>query len=123
MDEVWVDLKGYEDYYQISNYGKIKSKYYDRLRGYILNQAGYCVLQICVKGKRRGLSLHRLVAEHFIPNPDNKPEVNHKDFNKENNHVNNLEWVTAQENTNHKKLVGKCRGGAPKGNKNASKNT
>ncbi len=121
--EQWKDIVGYEDYYQISNLGRIKSKYYNRIRGYILNQGGYCVAQLCVKGKRKGIALHRLVAIHFIPNPNNLEQVNHIDFNKENNNVNNLEWCTALQNTLHKKNAGRAKGGAPKGNKNAKKST
>lgn len=121
MEEEWKDIQGYENYYQISNLGKIKSKYYSRIRGYILNQGGYCVAQLCVKGKRKGFALHRLVAKHFIPNPLNLPEVNHLDFNKENNRIDNLEWCTSKDNTLHKKINGRCKGGAPKGNSNACK--
>jgi hypothetical protein len=123
MEEIWKDVQGYEDYYQISNFGRIKSKYYNRIRSYILNQGGYCTVQLCVKQKRKAFALHRLVAIHFIPNPLNLPEINHLDFNKENNKINNLEWCTPKQNSIHRTINGKSKGGAPKGNKNTSKHS
>ena len=59
---------------------------------------GYLIACLKLNGKYKNLMVHRVVAECFIPNPENKPEVNHKDFNKENNHASNLEWVTHKEN-------------------------
>lgn len=62
--------------------------------------------RICIKGKAYNISLHRAVAETFIPNPENKPEVNHKDGNKEHNYVSNLEWTTRKENADHAYISG-----------------
>lgn len=62
---------------------------------------GYCYVDICNKGKRKSARVHRLVALAFIPNPENKPQVNHIDGNKQNNNVGNLEWVTNRENRIH----------------------
>lgn len=96
--EVWKDIKGYESLYQVSNTGKIKSLRFGRER--ILKpikRQGYLRVDLISKW----FSVHRLVALHFIPNPENKPEVNHKDGDKKNNCVDNLEWNTAQENMRH----------------------
>lgn len=107
---IWGDIKDYEGIYQVSNLGDVKSL--DRLltngkrrKGLIriLNpiEGGYLSLSLCKGGVRRTLKVHRLVAETFIPNPDNKPEVNHKDGVRINNCVYNLEWVTHEENQRH----------------------
>lgn len=105
MQEVWKDIKDYEGYYQISNYGRLKSFKVDS-KGKIMkltNKYGdYLSIVLQGKGKpKRSVRIHRLVAEAFIPNPDNLPEINHKDGNKQNNKVDNLEWVTHRENTVH----------------------
>ena len=107
--EVWKDIDGYEGSYQVSNYGRVRSK--DRvsfsgrkLKGRVLKQKvnkGYYVIGLYKDGKQFGETVSRLVANAFIPNSENKPEVNHIDENKANNHANNLEWVTPKENSNH----------------------
>ena len=100
MKEVWKDI--YEEY-QISNLGRIKSLKWGKER--ILtprkNFKGYMQIHIRVNGKDKVIKVHRLVAEAFIPNPDNKPQVNHIDGNKENNTSLNLEWCTNSENQLH----------------------
>jgi len=107
--EIWKDVEGYEGYYQVSNYGLVRSK--DRisfsghkLKGRVLKQTvnkGYHQIGLYKDDERFCETVSRLVAKAFIPNPENKPEVNHIDENKSNNHVDNLEWVTAKENANH----------------------
>lgn len=108
MKEEWRDIKGYEGRYQISSTGLVKSLNYHREgRDKILSfnksaKNGYLYVALCNgSGKIKCGKPHRLVAEHFIPNPDNKPYVNHKDGNKHNNNVENLEWVTPLENNLH----------------------
>lgn len=112
--EIWKDVEGYEDYYQVSNFGRVRSK--DRLRsngdrgyckvkGKILknakNELGYHILGLSVNGNRKMVKVHRLVAKAFISNPERKPFVNHMDGNPQNNHVSNLEWCTQKENMQH----------------------
>ncbi len=99
MDEVWKDIKGFEGLYQVSTQGQVKSRR-GILKPYI-NHKGYlkvCLSKDGVKYKKR---VNRLVAEAFIENPLNLPQVNHKDRNKNNNAVSNLEWCTAKENRDH----------------------
>lgn len=110
--EVWKDIKGYEGLYQVSNLGNVKSL--DRIipfrnsemsiKGKMLtkkNVKGYHMAQLCSDGIKVRKSVHRLVAQAFIPNKHNKPEVNHLDENKQNNKVDNLEWATSKENANY----------------------
>jgi hypothetical protein len=114
MQEIYKDIKGYEGLYQISNLGNIRSL--DRqswngnswftLKGKQLSPAdngkGYLFVGLCKNGKIRSRCyIHRLVAETFLPNPNNKPCVNHIDGNKQNNCLSNLEWVTYEENNKH----------------------
>lgn len=100
MKEEWKDINGYEGIYRISNYGRIFStRTYTYLKPLI--SYDYCYVNLSVNGIRKRLSLHRLVAEHFIENRSNKKEVNHIDGNKRNNKANNLEWVTRKENACH----------------------
>lgn len=104
MREVWKDVKGFEDIYQISNKGRLKS--FKRMKdGYILStknsKGDYLSVVLEYKDLKRYVRIHTLVAEAFIPNPYNKPQVNHKDGDKQNNCVENLEWVTEKENIRH----------------------
>lgn len=114
MEEIWKDISGYEGYYQISNLGRVRSL--DRyvatvgnpsgkrlIHGKILSQSkrvmsnvedGYYSVTLCKRGVDTLFNVHRLVAETFIPNPNNLPCVNHKDENKHNNMADNLEWCT-----------------------------
>ena len=102
MDEIWHDIDGYKGLYQVSNKGRVKSLKYGKER--ILkpdwNAGGYLKVHLFKNAAAQDRLVHRLVAEAFIPNPENKPQVNHKDENKFNNCVNNLEWSTAKENNN-----------------------
>lgn len=113
MEEIWKDIKGYENLYQISTYGNVRSLPHIRStgtgkclqKGKILKPAiqkiGYKFVVLSKNGKTKGFRVHRLVAEAFIPNPDNLPQVNHKDENKLNNNINNLEWCSAIYNNNY----------------------
>lgn len=104
-EEIWKDIPGFEGLYKISSFGRIKSFKKDK-DGVILkntNKKGdYFSFVLQGKGKKqKSTRIHRLVAEAFIPNPDNLPEVNHKDGNKQNNRVENLEWCSRSYNTRH----------------------
>lgn len=106
MSEIFKDIEGTSEYYQISNFGRVKSikrKWVleDIILTTIVSKSGYCVVNMMNLGKLKVGKIHRLVAQAFIPNPENKPEVNHKDGNKLNNHVSNLEWCTGKENMQH----------------------
>lgn len=96
--EIWKDIKGYEGKYQISNFGRVKSLprngtiNKERILKTKLTKFGYERVYLRNKNTRTWFLIHRLVAMYFIPNPDNLPQVNHKDECKTNNHVENLEW-------------------------------
>lgn len=97
MQEVWKDIKGYEGLYQISNTGKVKGLKRNKVLKPILQRSGYYYVDL----QRKRRLVHRLVAEAFIDNPDNLPEVNHKDEDKVNNSVENLEWCDSKYNANY----------------------
>ena len=104
--EEWKDIKGYEGLYQVSNLGRVKSlprKYApkERILKPEIGKRGYPYVVFSYNKERKTLKIHRLVAETFIPNPDNLPQVNHKDENKSNNCVENLEWCTNGYNVNY----------------------
>lgn len=100
--EVWVDIKDYEGHYRVSNYGNVHSlKSNIILKPSIAGQYKYLKVHLCKKGKSKGFYIHRLVGQHFIPNPETKYSINHKDGNKFNNHISNLEWATGTEQNNH----------------------
>ena len=103
MDEIWRNIEGYEGLYQVSNKGRVKSLKYGKervLRPGINSRGYYCII-LCNDGVSKQFQLHRLVAQAFVPNPENKPQVNHKDEKKSNNCIENLEWATAKENINY----------------------
>lgn len=110
MNEIWKDIQGYEGLYQVSNLGRVRSlNKYDR-RGRFKegkiklisdNGNGYCVVNLKVDGEQKSRSVHRLVAQAFIPNPNNLPEINHIDGNKKNNTISNLEWCDRSDNLRH----------------------
>ena len=112
--EIWKDIKGYEGIYQISNLGNIKSlDHYIRQRNNnyklyhgktlkpYMTSTGYYKIDLHNGKKRKIMLIHRLIANAFIPNPDDLPEVNHIDGNKTNNNIDNLEWCTRSDNIKH----------------------
>lgn len=115
MEEVWKDIKGYEGLYQVSNFGKIKSK--RKILKQFINHKGYFIIQLSKRNISKTYIVHRLIAEAFIPNTENKPQVNHKDGNKQNNCIDNLEWCTNNENKAHAKINKLCKS-SPIGEKN-----
>ena len=101
MEEIWEPVKGFEGYYEISNYANIKNSKGRILKTYLLNN-GYVALKLHKDKVRTSHLVHRLVASTFIENNDiNKTEVNHINGNKQDNTLHNLEWVTRSENTQH----------------------
>lgn len=114
MEEQWRTINGYEGYYEISSLGRVRSvsrvillgnNRKHNLKGRILktrvNDRGYVYVGLSKEGKRKSLRVHRLVAEAFLKNPFNKPQINHINEIKTDNTISNLEWVTQEENMNH----------------------
>ena len=106
MQEIWKPVKNYENLYEVSNTGKIKSLSYNHCKTQkimkpTINSAGYYKVELYKNGKSNIFYVHRLVSESFIENPNNYPCVNHIDCDKTNNNVYNLEWVTYKQNTKH----------------------
>ena len=104
--EIWKDIKGYEGLYQVSNMGRIKSLKYnkEKILDYKPDNNGYIRVNLCKNGEKESFYVHRLVAENFLPNPNNLSEVNHKidDFeHRSDNRVENLEWCTHDYNVNY----------------------
>ena len=135
MEEIWKDIIGYEGLYQISNFGNVRSverkdRFNRKQGGFLLKQGktkGYYKVELCKEGKVKSFYIHKLVAEAFIPNPNNLPEVGHKDelnlynSNECNNNVNNLYWTSSVDNSNmphHRNRISKAKLGAYAGGKN-----
>ena len=134
QEEVWLPIEHYEGVYEVSSYGRVRSldrvieksgnrnsTYLHKIKGRILKpkltKFGYYEHGLS-NGERRNMSyfrINRLVAQAFIPNPDNLPQVHHKDHDKLNNHVDNLKWVTGSENIKEAITAGKHHGGFKKG--------
>ena len=121
MEEIWKDIKGYEGLYQVSNLGRVRSLGHhirqrnnskklckgQILKPYLNNKGkGYYIIGLSKNNKRKCYLVHRLVAEAFIPNPENKPEVNHKFGITTDNRVTELEWATREEQMLHAYKLG-----------------
>lgn len=116
MQEAWKDIPNFEGYYQVSNFGRIRSitrkaktkilnNNYRTIKGQLISPAktkdGYLKVSLSKKHKRYYFRVHRLVANAFLSNPNNYPVINHKDENKLNNRVDNLEWCSIKYNCNY----------------------
>ena len=114
MKEMWRSIKGYEGLYEISNKGRVKSlaRYYkafgyrkiiieEKIMSPVESPQGYYQIGLSKEGAKKHVQIHRLVAQAFIPNPQSLPFINHKDENKKNNCVDNLEWCTPEYNVNY----------------------
>lgn len=99
--ERWKAINGYEGIYEVSNKGDVRNIATGKLLKRRSNGNGYVRIELWKNHKGKKYYMHRLVAEAFIPNPDGKTEVNHKDLDTSNNAVENLEWVSSSENTIH----------------------
>ena len=108
--EIWKDIEGYEGLYQISNYGRILHLKTRRFKATQTKPNEYVTVVLYKDNIPKYFRVHRLVAIHFIPNLENKPQVNHKDLNPQNNSYSNLEWVTGKENTCHARDAGRLSG-------------
>lgn len=119
MKEMWKDIEGYEDLYQISSYGRIKSKdriiqcsnnrnrrKYGQILKPFISRSGYYAITLWNNKKFKLNYIHRLVASAFLENTYNKEQVNHIDGNKFNNRIDNLEWATRSENQKHSHRIG-----------------
>lgn len=114
MVEHWKDVPGYDGRYQVSNQGRVKNTKSGRVLKIHTQGRGYAQTMLSIKGTRSYPLVHRLVAQAFIPNPQNKPHINHIDGNKSHNCVCNLEWCTMRENLLHRHRVlgqpgGRCK--------------
>ena len=127
MEEIWKDIKEYEGLYQVSNLGRIKSldriiksgisnSGYIKINGKILKKKlgknGYLSIQLWKEGKGKWFMVHRLIAIAFIPNPQNKPYIDHINTIRNDNRIENLRWATREENDHNpitlKNRIGKC---------------
>jgi hypothetical protein len=102
MEEIWKDVKDYDGIYQVSNLGRFKSLKNKKEKILKLGNAmGYQIIRLYKNKKMNTIKAHRLIANHFIDNQENKPQVNHKNGIKTDNRVENLEWATCSENHRH----------------------
>lgn len=118
IEEIWRPIEGYEGLYEISNTGQVRSldkydsmnRFYEgRILKLFADRLGYLRAQLYSNNKKKSFLVHRLVAEAFIPNPDNLPQVNHRDENPSNDNVDNLEWCDAKYNSNYGTRIDRIR--------------
>lgn len=100
IEKEWRDVTEYSNY-EVNQFGEIRNKKRKQILKPLVNPNGYCYVCFNIFGKRKRFAIHRIVANAFIPNPDELKEVNHKDYNKKNNCVQNLEWVSSSQNKKH----------------------
>lgn len=111
MQEEWKNIIGFEGLYDISNKSRVRSIFrYKIILKPILCKNGYLSYNLCKNNIQKKKTIHRLIAIAFVPNPDNKPCINHIDGNKLNNNIDNLEWVTHKENIQHASNFGLMSG-------------
>lgn len=103
-DRNFVDIKGYEGLYKINKYGIVRNSK-NEIKSTFIEFGGYVGILLYKNNQYKKFKIHRLVAENFIPNPNNLPVINHKDGNRQNNHVDNLEWCTQSYNVKKGKRV------------------
>ena len=124
MEEIWKAVKGYEDLYEVSTFGRVRSlgkifykdnhgticktTYQPQIIAQRYHTAGYLIVNLNNYKNQKTMRVHRLVAEAFIPNPENKPFINHKNGIKDDNRLENLEWSTPSENNQHAYDTGLC---------------
>ena len=99
--EIWRDIEGFEGKYQVSSWGRVRNAITKCIIKPYSNEKGYLKIGLTKDGKCVKFRVNRLVANAFIPNPYNLPQVNHKDGNKANNSFTNLEWITNDDNQKH----------------------
>ena len=109
MEEIWKDIEWHKGSYKVSNMGRVQSIRRKKFKDTYLDKRGYVKVCLCYNYTQKIFSVHRLVAKAFIPNPNNYPQVNHKDENKQNNNVDNLEWCTNKYNCNYGNKPKKCK--------------
>jgi|SRR5690606_10138991 len=123
--EIWKSLTNIVEHgenYEVSNLGNVRRIGSKNPRKLVKDKDEYLTINLSKKGKVKGYKVHRLVALAFIPNPDNKPEVNHKDNSRSNNVFSNLEWSNRDENMSHAKNSGNMKGTVKKGEREGEKN-
>ena len=106
MIEEWRDIKDYQGLYSVSNFGEVKSHRTGKILKPATNHKGYLIVQLSVLGCKVNYRIHRLVAETFISNPENLPEVDHINMDRQDNIVTNLRWVSGSTNTRNRNV---CR--------------
>jgi len=123
QEEIWLPVKGFENYYLISNLGNVIRKYgtshlKPKKLKHLFDKDGYCRVNLKVNQKTNTKNIHRILAEAFLENPDNKPQINHINGVKSDNRIENLEWCTLSENRQHAYKTGLQNGLSRRGVKN-----